>query len=100
MLNLKNDSLVAKFSKSQKPFLDIPLTKVSGFRKGLSMQISIVSSNGILANKASTFKLARWRSLSWVKFLSTKVKESGAINFMFYQTKWELKDSWKFNDLF
>ena len=30
LLNVKNNSLVAKFSKSQKSFLVIPLTKVAG----------------------------------------------------------------------
>ena len=80
LLNVKKDSLVAKFSKSRKSFLDIPLTKVSGVLKSFFTQISIVSSNGMLVNKASTSKLAIWRSLFWVKISSTKVKESRALN--------------------
>ena len=31
LLNVKNDSKGTKFSKSQKSFLDIPLTKIFGF---------------------------------------------------------------------
>ena len=52
LLNEKNDSPVAKFSKSPKSFLDIPLTKVSGVLKSFFTQISIGSSNGMLVNKA------------------------------------------------
>ena len=55
LLNIKNDSLVAKFSKSRKSDLDIPLAKVSGVLKSFFTQMSIVSSNGIMVDKASTF---------------------------------------------
>lgn len=49
LLNVKNDTLIAKFIKlKKKTFLHIPLANVLGFRDGLSMQISIVSSNGML----------------------------------------------------
>ena len=58
LLNVKNDSLIVKFSKSQKSLLDIPLTKVSGFLKSFFSQISVVSSNGMLVNIAWISKLA------------------------------------------
>ena len=80
ILNVNNDYWVAKFSKSQKSFLDIPLIKLSGVLKSFLTQISIVLSNGMLVNKASTSQLAIWRSLFWVKISSTKVKESLTAN--------------------
>ena len=72
--------------------LDIPLTKVPKVSKSFFMQISVVSSNGMLVNKASTSKLAIWRSLFWVKILSTKVKESLTANsFCVISDRTELK---------
>ena len=38
LLNVNNASLVPKFSKSEKSFLGIPLTKFSGYSKSLFMQ--------------------------------------------------------------
>ena len=75
MLNVKKDSLVAKFSKLRKSFLDILLIKVSGVLKSFFTQIPIVSSYGMFVNKASTSKQTIWRSLFWAKISSTKVKE-------------------------
>ena len=66
LLTVKNDSLEAKFSKLPKSFLDISLTKVSTVCKNFFMQISIVLSDGMLVNKASTSKVAIQRSQSWV----------------------------------
>ena len=80
LLNVKNESLVTKFSKLQKSFLDIPLAKISGAWKSLFMQISIVSSNEMLVNKASISKLVMQKSQSWVKISKTKVKESLTVN--------------------
>ena len=80
LLNVKNDSLVVKFSKSQKSFLDIPSAKVSGAWKSLFMQISMVSSKEILVNKASISKLVVQKSQLWVKISKTKVKESLTVN--------------------
>ena len=80
MLNVKKDSLVAKFSKLRKSFLDILLIKVSGVLKSFFTQIPIVSSYGMFVNKASTSKLAIWRSLFWAKISSTKVKEPLTVN--------------------
>ena len=37
--NVKNESLVTKFSKSQKQFVDTFLTKVSAVRKSFFIQI-------------------------------------------------------------
>ena len=51
LVNIKNYSSIAKFSKSQKSFLDIPLTKVSGVWKNLFTHISVFSSNGMLVSK-------------------------------------------------
>ena len=82
LLNIKKDSLVAKFSKLQKSFSDISLIKVSEVWKSCFMQISIMSSNGMLVIKASTSKLAIQRPLSWVKVSWTKVvKRTGLKNF-------------------
>ena len=61
MLNVKNDSLVAKFSKSRKSFLGISLTKLSRVLKTFFTQISIVSSNGMLVNKASASMKVSWQ---------------------------------------
>ena len=72
--------MVAKFSKSRKLFLDISSSEVSGVWKSYFTQISIVSSNGMLVNKASTSKLAKQRSLSWVKISWTKIKGSLTVN--------------------
>ena len=55
LLNVKSDYLVAKVSKSRKSFLDISLTKISGVLKSFFTEISIVSSNGMLVNKAAKF---------------------------------------------
>ena len=64
LVNVKNDSLVAKFIKSRNPFLNISLNEFRSFWKVFFTQISILSSNRILVNKASKSKLAI--SLSWV----------------------------------
>ena len=56
--------MVTKFSKSEKSFLDIPLTKVSGVLKSFFKQISIVSSNERLVNEESTSQLAIFSFLS------------------------------------
>ena len=80
LFNLKNDYFVAKFSKLPESLLDVPLTKVSVVSKSFFTKISIDSFNGMLLNKASTYKLAIWRSLFWFKIWSTKVKESLTVN--------------------
>lgn len=64
LVNVKNDSLVAKFIKSRNSFLNISLNEFRSFWKVFFTQISILSSNRILVNKASKSKLAI--SLSWV----------------------------------
>ena len=47
----KNNFLIAKFSKSRKLSLDIPLIKVCAVWKSFFTQMSIVSSNGMLVKK-------------------------------------------------
>ena len=72
LLNVKNDSLSAKFSRSCKLFLNIPSKKVLWFWKKMFMQISIVLSNWMLVNKESASKLAASRLLSLVKIFWKK----------------------------
>ena len=97
LLNVKNEYLVANLVNHENHFLDITSTKVSGVWKSFFIQISTDSSNGMLINKASTYKLAIQRSLSWVKISSSKVKESLTVNsFYLISDRRETKKSYQF----
>ena len=91
LLNIKkNDSLVATFNKLGKTSLGIFWVFSFSLYKP-SIQISMVSSSGMLVNNKSTFILATYKLGSYLQIFSPKLNES-VIHFQLKVSKMVVKN--------